>query len=114
MLTTSARSEMPYKPLALLAAVFLFLALAPLPYGYYTLLRLVVFGVTAYGAFRAVETGQTAWFLVLAVLALLFNPVLPVPLGRELWRPIDAIAAIVVLVSGFVIREQQKPNPSAR
>lgn len=102
---------MPYKPLALLAAAFLLLALAPMPYGYYTLLRLVVCGVTGYGSFKAVESEQTAWFLALGVLALLFNPVFPVPLGRELWQSVDAMAAVVVLVSGFLVPEKQKTDP---
>ena len=102
---------MQYKPLALLAAAFLLLALAPLPYGYYTLLRLVVCGVAGYGAFVAAETGRTAWLLILGVLALLFNPVFPVPLGRELWRPVDAIAAAIVLISGLVLRDQRRPKP---
>ena len=105
---------MPYKPLALLATAFLLLALLPLPYGYYTLLRLVVCGVAGYGAFRAAETGQTAWFLGLGVLALLFNPVFPVPLGRELWQPVDAVTAVIMLASGFAIDGQRESRPPGR
>ncbi|WP_412070171.1 DUF6804 family protein [Rubrivirga sp. IMCC43871] len=105
---------MAYKPLALLAAGFLVIALAPMPYGYYTLLRLVVCGVSAYGAFRAAESGATAWTLTLGVTALLFNPIVPIPLDRETWALIDVAAAVLMVVSGFKLREPEGAGPPGR
>ena len=65
---------------ALTASAMLLLALAPLPYGYYTLLRLVVCGVGAYGASLAYGLGKQGWVLILGLIALLFNPLVPVHL----------------------------------
>ncbi len=52
-------------PLALIVAAMLVLAVAPLPYGYYTLLRIVVTGALAWGAFVAYFEGPEAlpWVL---------------------------------------------------
>ena len=47
--------------------VMLVIALAPLPYGYYTLLRLVVCvcaGLLAYTAYRDAGSSVTAWAIV--------------------------------------------------
>jgi hypothetical protein len=45
----------------LAAAAMLFLALADLPYGYYTLLRILVCAVGAYGAYLAYSAGRHGW-----------------------------------------------------
>lgn len=79
------------------AAAMLLIALVPLPYGYYQLLRLVTtvaFGWAAYVAYdRKNETLPWAF----GVIALLFNPLIPVHLPRELWMVIDAAAGVFLL-----------------
>ena len=84
----------------LVPAVALLVALAPLPYGYYTLLRIVVCGAAAFIAYSTFsqEGSVSLWVLVMGGLAVLFNPLIPIHLSRELWAPIDAISAVVFLV----------------
>ena len=84
---------------ALLAVAMLLIALAPLPYGYYTLLRLVICGVSAYGAYLAHESRKSGWKWVLGLIALVFNPVVPVHLDREVWMPLDLGVAVVLLIA---------------
>lgn len=77
------------------AAVMLALAVPPIwPYGYYMLLRLVVCGVAAFSAhqIRRTSPGMSSG---LVIMALLFNPVIPVFLPRALWIPIDLVGAVV-------------------
>lgn len=77
-------------------AVMCLLALLPLPYGYYTLLRIVVCGAGAFGAYKAFEKPETqVWAFALGGLAILFNPIIPIHLTREIWAPIDIAAAAV-------------------
>lgn len=78
-------------------ALALFIALADMPYGYYTLLRLTVTGCA--GAiilityqYRASITSDIAVF---AGIALLFNPIIPVHLTREYWTPIDIVVSVI-------------------
>lgn len=82
--------------------VMLLAALAPLPYGFYTLLRLVVCAasiVIAYLSFKR----QPAWGVGFIVLALLFNPFVIVGLPRDVWAPIDVAAAILFSVHYYFI-----------
>ena len=90
---------MKYVPLYL--AVVLLLCLAPMPYGYYTLVRIlatVVFGIFAYKCYVAKKEGMT-WVFV--TLALLFQPFAKIALGRVIWNVIDVIVAIGLIVLFF-------------
>ena len=90
---------MKYVPLYL--AAVLLLCLAPMPYGYYTLVRIlatVVFGIYAYRCFLTKKEGLT-WAFV--TLALLFQPFAKVGLGRTVWNIIDVIVAIGLIVLFF-------------
>ena len=81
------------KILLAVSAVMLLLALAPLPYGYYILLRLVVCVAFAWTAFDFSQEGRAPVAAVFVVGALLFNPIIPVHLNRELWAVLDVAAA---------------------
>lgn len=90
---------MKYIPLYL-SAIFL-LCLAPMPYGYYTLVRIlatVIFGIYAYKCYVAKKEGMT-WAFV--TLALLFQPFAKVGLGRTIWNIIDVVVAIGLIVLFF-------------
>ena len=90
---------MKYVPLYL--AAVLLLCLAPMPYGYFTLVRIlatVVFGLYAYRCFVAKKEGLT-WVFV--TLALLFQPFAKVGLGRTVWNIIDVIVAIGLIAMFF-------------
>ncbi len=90
---------------SLIAAGMLLLSLAPWPYGYYQLLRFVVCGVGAYVAYTAYQW-QKLWAVWLfGFIALLFNPLIPIHLSRELWQPIDVACAILFIVMAFVLKK---------
>ena len=99
---------MSYRPLALIDAAALLVALADVPYGYFQLLRWLVCGVSAYGAFQAREALRTRWMVALGALAVLFNPVLPFYLDRATWQVIDVGAAVVLVVSAFAIKQGER------
>ena len=87
---------MRYVPLYLAAA--LLICLAPMPYGYYTLIRMLatlVFGIYAYRCYMANKESLT-WIFV--TLALLFQPFIKVALGRIVWNIIDVIVAIGMIM----------------
>ena len=68
-------------------------------YDYYVLLRWVVCGVGALGASRAAGFGKNGWAWALGIVALFFNPIIPVHLTRQTWGFIDVAAALLLLVS---------------
>lgn len=79
----------------LIPAIALVIAVLPLPYGYYTLLRLLI---TAFAVFLAyVEYDKqktlTGWATGFIAVALLFNPLVPIHLSRSSWFFLDLISA---------------------
>jgi len=80
-------------------------ALAPWPYGYYQLLRFVVCGVSVYIAFMAYQWEKIWSVWLFAFVALLFNPLIPIHLSRELWQPIDVICALLFASIAFILKK---------
>lgn len=88
---------------SVVAALMLLLALAPWPYGYYQLLRWAVCGAAAFVAYKAYTWKRTWAVWAFGVVALVFNPVIPFHLSREIWQPIDLIVAVLFVVGIFVL-----------
>lgn len=75
------------------AAGFLLLAVFPLPYGYYQLMRVVVCGVGIYAGMMMLQRGDNGIAGALFIAAALFNPIVPVHLTRGIWLPLNLIGA---------------------
>ncbi|MGI6348253.1 MAG: DUF6804 family protein [Patescibacteria group bacterium] len=94
-----------------IAAAFLFLALVDgWPYGFFTLLRFVVFAISAYVAWMAYEAQKEKWVWIFGFLAVLFNPFIVIHLNREAWSVIDLIVGIFMIISVFVLKLERKPS----
>jgi FtsH-binding integral membrane protein len=92
---------------ALVVAVMLVVAIASLPYGYYQLLRWVTCGVAVFIAIMAYRWGKVWATGIFGLVAVLFNPLLPIYLTREIWRPIDLTCAVLFIVSIFILKEHK-------
>ena len=91
----------------LIAIGMLVLAIPPVwPYGYYILLRIVVCGVAVYAIYVGYNVGLRTLLVILGFIALLFNPIIPIYLTKEIWVLIDIIVAIIFLVSIFILRRR--------
>lgn len=77
------------------------------PYGFYTLLRIIVFGTTVYLSWLAYRNEKQSWAWVFGFIALIFNPLIPLYLDRDLWKAIDLIVAVFLMVSSFVFKVNQ-------
>ena len=91
----------------LIPAALLLLALVDMPSGYYVLMRIIVClasAIVAYGSYkRGGSLNGSA--ILFGLMAILFNPIIPVYLyDREIWMPIDIIGSIVFVVKGFVFK----------
>lgn len=88
--------------------IALVLCLAPMPYGYYILVRYfatIVFGLMAYQYYQEKKENLMITFGALAVL---FQPFIKIPLGRMVWNIVDIIIAIILLVMLLKERESKK------
>jgi hypothetical protein len=95
---------------SVIVAILLAVAAAPLPYGYYQMLRWVTCGVAAFIAVIAYRWGKFWATGVFGVVAVLFNPIWPIYLTRGIWRPIDLVCAALFIASIFILKEAPKPR----
>ena len=76
-------------------AIMLIIAVFPLPYGYYTALRILVLVVSCYSGYKAYQWKRTWAIWLFVALAVLFNPVIRVAFTKGIWQVLDVIAALV-------------------
>jgi len=78
------------------------------PYGFFTLLRFVVFAAMAYMAWVAYESKQGKWIWIFGFIAVIFNPFIPLYFGRGFWVIVDFMVAIFLIISIFVFKLPEK------
>lgn len=89
------------RKLYLILAALMLLCLAPMPYGYFQLVRFlstIAFGVIA---FRYYQERKEWLAYTCGTLALLFQPFYKIALGRTVWNIVDVIVAIGLLLLFF-------------
>ena len=76
--------------------------------GYYTFLRLIVCVTASYVCFVAFKLNKNIWLWTIGLIALLFNPFIPVHLKEDTWRTIDFVVGIIFFVSIFTLEKTPK------
>lgn len=92
-----------YKYFLVITIIMLFLALGQWPYGYFTLLRWVVTAGAIIVVLNAFEKNIDWAKVVFVFIAILFNPIAPIHLSRELWIPIDIVVGIIFVFGYFKV-----------
>src|SRR3972149_5625390 len=88
-----------------IAATVLLGALGRWPYGYYQLLRWITCGAAVFVAICSYGW-QKIWLVWLfGFVAVLFNPLVPIHLSREVWQPIDVICSMLFISWGTLLKE---------
>ena len=96
------------KLLIYVSVAALVLALLPLPYGYYMLLRIGMCGVLAYLASLSLHARLKGLTWVLGCAALVYNPIAPLHLGRDVWLIVNLLTIVLLL---FTISKSTLDNP---
>ncbi len=97
------------KTLLLICAGLLFIGLLNLPIGYYTLLRIVVTIGSVAVVISEFENGLNFWVITFGLIAILFNPLIPVYLNdKSAWMPIDIIGGIIFIIKSFTLKQNIK------
>ena len=108
------KETITYKNIASGISIIMLLLAIPTfwPYGYYVLLRWVVALTAVFLLWLAYESKRTFWLFLMGMVAVLFNPIIPVHLDKETWVIIDLVVATLFLASIFTIKnyEQRKGN----
>lgn len=83
-------------------SILFFLCLINLPYGYYQLVRFIALIGFAYLSYKSYEDGNKILCYLFAALAILFQPLLKVDLGRTIWNMVDAVLGAGLIISLFL------------
>ena len=82
-------------------AALLLACLAPMPYGYYSLVRFVTFIAFAWIAIDFYKSKKDSLSILFVILCLLFQPFAKIALGRTLWNIVDVIVALGLCFLGW-------------
>lgn len=85
------------KWIMIILAIALILCLAPMPYGYFILVRYaaaIIFTVMAYDYYQQNKRTVTCLWIALAIL---FQPIFKIALGRIVWNVVDVVVAVLLL-----------------
>ena len=97
--------------LYLIPAAFLLLGVADFPIGYYTFMRIVVFIASCmiisinYKTYNKINL----WIVLFALIAILFNPIIPIYLhDKDIWAILDIVGAIIFIIDGIIRYKEAK------
>ena len=109
----STSEELSHRPIDMIwfnaPALLLAVAVLRLPYEYYEVLRVVVTIAAVWIACKHFYWNRicggwlkkpTHMIFVFAIIAILFNPIIPVHLSKGLWVVIDLVAAFIFFYAG--------------
>jgi uncharacterized protein DUF6804 len=93
----------------IVVAAALLIAMMRLPYGYYTFNRILTCGFCALISvlsFREAGSDGKTWAVVFMIIAIAFNPFIPLRLSRFTWPYLDLVAAIAIGMHLFFARQR--------
>jgi len=84
-----------------LAALF-FLCLLDMPYGFYQFVRFAAMLGFAWLAYQVSEKENKTEMIIYIGLAILFQPLIKIALGRPIWNIVDVIVGLGLIASIFI------------
>ncbi len=99
-----------YAPAIISVGLLLLATFGRWPYSFYVFLRIAVCLCAIYSAARAKETGRIAWTWIMASIAIVFNPVLPLHMQRANWRVFNLVGAGIFAV-WMILVSPRRPKP---
>lgn len=100
----------PPTPLLMLTVAMMLMALLPMPYGYYQLLRLVTVVTAGWTSAYFWQNSRQFPALLTGCIALLFNPVIPVSFSRETWSVLNMAAAGSFALCLYLLRGESNAS----
>ncbi|HPO63889.1 MAG TPA: hypothetical protein PK762_12490 [Candidatus Kapabacteria bacterium] len=103
-----------YKQLFIIPQIFIIIlllnAFAYNPYSYYIFLRWAIFLVMLFNLYNYIKRMDKSFFVFVAIL-IIYNPIRPVYLTREIWSVINLVTIISILITIYwYLKEIKKVN----
>lgn len=74
------------------------LCLLPLPYGFYTVVRFGTAVIACCWAYKFYEENKMPFAIIAGAIAILFQPLISIPLDRLTWIIIDILLSILIII----------------
>ena len=81
----------------IILAILLFICLLDMPYGYFQLVRFLAMLIFIYFGYIAYQEKKEILAYIFASLAILFQPLIKIALGREIWNVVDVVVGCWLL-----------------
>ena len=91
----------------ILAALLLLIGVLAMPYGYYTFLRLLVTVVAVINIYYSYQNKSYAALIIGIIIALLFNPVIPVYLQKDVWMVLDIFTSLALILNVVLLKKRE-------
>ncbi|MDD3923154.1 MAG: hypothetical protein PHY39_06475 [Endomicrobiaceae bacterium] len=90
--------------------ILLLIAICDLDYGYYQILRIIItiFAIVFALWFKGLENIKL--MIAMIIIAILFNPILPIYLDKNVWVFLDLFSSIIFLISAISIIRNHSVN----
>jgi hypothetical protein len=87
------------KYLKIVLAILLLLCLLDMPYGYFQLVRFIAMVGFSFLAFNEYQKKNKQLAFIYGALAVLFQPIFKISLGRDIWNIVDVVVAIGLIAT---------------
>lgn len=87
-------------------AILLFVCLLDLPYGYYQLVRFIALIGFCILAYDSNNKGNKKEVIIFLSLAILFQPLIKIALGREIWNIVDLVVGVGLIANIFLSKSK--------
>lgn len=92
---------MTEKIIKAILAILFFICLMDLPYGYYQFVRFAALVGFAFLSYQSYERNDKSFAFIFGALAILFQPLFKISLGREVWNIVDVVVGIGLIITIF-------------
>jgi len=95
-----------------IVAGLLVLGMLDVPYGYYIFLRIAVTLFAGLLLYELHMNGRLNTMYLFVGDGILFNPIIPVYLSKEIWFVIDPLTASLIMLSPIIAKDKITPRSS--
>lgn len=99
---------MTLKIVKIVLSILLLICLFDMPYGYYQFVRFAALVGFAILAYQANESQHKFEMIIYIGLAILFQPLIKIALGRLIWNIVDVVVGVALIISIFVKSSSKK------
>lgn len=98
----SMKKNVIIKILSIIAIILLVKAISGNPYSYYIFMRWALCAIFLYCSYNMLINRNRFWLFIYLLLSIIYNPIVPLHMNRDIWTVINLISIVLILTSIFM------------